>query len=1445
MAGNEVKIKLSINTVANISGAERLLSALNAMAASMKKASSGEDASKLEKFFDSATAKVKGLKEGSREFNKVMADPKAQDAIKNISRLYEELMIDFGKMKNKEMLPSSGPLGDKINSMKGYADILNQQTVSAEKSSFFANKLDGAVTTLAEGGLAKMGLSLGEVAAMGGTAAKVLPGVGIAVMVLSGAAQMATAVFKQWGAQLKDFAQGLVQLWQGLKNSVGALRLVAQGFLTIARSMTFFISAPVLAFMKKGTEAALEMESALIRVAKVTGTLFDNTGAIGDYRDELAKIAVVSASSMEELANFSEQLGQIGVRDKDGLLELVAILDVVSTSTKMVADNIATDLGAIANAYGHSTAATGQSLRDTITFIDRSAEVINALENSAGVTASEVVEMLKDVGSTFSGLTATVEDFDGTLKLNVAQVAGWASAAKKFGMTASEVGTAMRRLPAFLLENADAIDTLDINTERFSNSLEFVNGLHSDFYNTVDSLITVLASDRDAMNTVAASTELMGVRTGRLVQNLVKAKQATDTARDGLSEYDRIMRIATDAWASGNSLMTEYNKMLDTTRVKTDMLKSGFQNFSMVVGDDLVPVLNRVIEVASAGVMAFTDLYKSVGAGTKKIVGSIVAFAALYGPVSWFLSQTVFGITMVMNGMMRLGSFILPLVSLFKKLIFGLFTLNPVLILIGGTLYSLFNTYLGGMKGIEALATKLFTNLTKNAGNWGKTLMDTFAGGIIAGSKAVITALGAVAKSMAAFLEAHSPPKEGPLSGIDMWGAVLMNTYLKGFANADFSILSDVAGKIEGILGSINFTPSGDDDEKERKSVLKGLIKFREQFTKLLKDNRAGVKITDEYLSRLVQGLGTSTDEVKALVRAHLDLERVQQRLADIEKERANVSKRYEDQVELIRLSGASAEDMVESIASAAYERDRSNEALSEEEKLLKEREELFKSQLEFQQDLLDALQEQSDLWKELLTLQSGAGSGSATTSTGGGIEPKDFGMDELQSKLKEAQERFIDLRVKAMAFQVVLWQIVEAASGFWQVLRGADPDTVFADFEAKVMAHLSPKEWGKTIISDYSGLFGDIETTADAENFLKSYGNDIVTGLATVLPAGDIKTMLTNFVSESLPDDAGGMTAELNSLINNAFASVVIEPENMNMAVSEIFTGAADATAQIQGNLPYILEVGGQIQGLFTGGLVQGIKDFFGAIATGFSSVPEEDDGMLTNFGNNLKYVDEHIPKGNPLLTFGENIGAIAKVLIQYGPPLLDSLGKLALSLSTYMVEVFGIETDGKSASQILQDVLTLLTNIVTKVTNVVDWLGKVRGKLDAFGQITTKLNPVYWIFRAIQTAVEAISSALGKISWDKLKFWKSSDGKQGGGWMMAGGVSKVNEAGPELFSAPFRGKVTSHSLTTKMLHDLQLSDSRSGGGMVININNPVIRDEQNIDQLVDTLMYRIAQEI
>jgi len=1569
MGKRATTIKLIIDTVAKTTGVDELTKKIQKINTVLSKPPKG---------FKGIDESFKKATRYASEFKKVINNPQAQQAIERLKVAQQKYGKEVERVK--VMTQPTGATLNNLNKLQEeykeaaqevakYGDAAGESG-AAKQVGDFSTKLSGAGIDIS-----KFSGILTEAVASSAALGVALPVLGAVIAGVAMAAKAAKWIFEKWSKQLKDFSQGIKQLWGGLKNSVGAFRLMAQGVLTVARSMTFFVSAPITLFLKEATEAALKMEDALVRVAKVTGDLFEEAGSIGKYRDELARLGVVSASSMEQLAKFTEQLGQMGLRDKNGMLQMVAIMDVVAAATDIAADSIATDLGSIANAFGHSLSFSGEALEDTIFFIDRTAEVINALENTAGSTASEIVEMLKDIGSTFSGLTGAVDDSGMSVEMNMGQIAGWVTIGREMGMTASEVGTAMRRLPAHLLNNADAIDELNIKGETFASTTQFLTRLHQDFYGTVDDLVTVLAKDTDALNTVGASTELLGVRSGRMLQNLVKAKKAFQGGQMELSRYNDIMESANEAWLHGGSLMSEYNKYLDSTTVNIQMLKNGFENLSIVVGDDIIPLMNKLIDVASAGALAFSQLYKTIGPGIKKTIGQFISFAALYGPVSWFLSQTIFGVTMIANGLMRLGSFIMPLVGLFGKLVVGLLTLNPILMLVGGVLFKLFENYTIGIQGIAGKVDDMLSKLSKNVGDWGKTIMDTFAGGIVAGSKAVIGAISAVAQTIASFLEAHSPPEQGPLSGIDMWGAVLMNTFLKGFGQADFGILSDVAGRVESMLGSLHFTPSGEDDEDERKKVLKGIIKFKEIFSKLLKDNKRGVKITDSYLDSLVEGFGTSKDEIKKLIKAHLDLERVQLRLAAIEEERTATNDMYEDQVQTIRLSGDTAEDMVESIASAAYERDQSLSALSEEEKLLKKREEMFQAQLELQGALLDALQEQSDLWKELLTMQAATSGGSGDSDLG---ESSGFNLDTtsitgISDKLKEAQLRFVDLNVAATKFKIVLFTLIGVAKIFWAALMNPDADlgAMWEDFEKNIMAASGAAEAAVSWMDDIADAYGD--SLIDPEMFeidSQAIGKKIADSLSSVMNMQDGMIAFNDWVDTSFPDLDEDIRAGLEEAVRAGFTDFHEIPMMGTMGEDfsyETFTPLSDAEMLFDDLIPKFKFWADEMSPIGAD-LKKGVGDILSAFGAGYNG---EDMPGINNIGVPIEagFDMSGDSSSNPLASVGYNIGQFADLLVNRVPDILEQLGILAEKFADFLLgdSVSGEDTMLGKLTVLLDGLLAFIDGINTIIevagtlfefsivgqiisifSNLKDlgdvdsaigaWLvtmaakflpvteflknplgvgfgaggdlglgaeggeggGKVMksitlpevdtGPFDKFitwlfGTFYPKMdeflliklptlfagfgvalenlnlfakgksaikNFARGIFDTLQKLIDVYNNMLDVSNLDEtmgLPYihvnFPDVDSWQGGGRPHAGAFGLIGEAGRELFSAPVAGKITSHSLTEKMMRDVSAGVGAGSGSWNITINNPVVRDDSDIDTLVDTIMYRIAEEV
>ncbi len=84
-----------------------------------------------------------------------------------------------------------------------------------------------------------------------------------------------------------------------------------------------------------------------------------------------------------------------------------------------------------------------------------------------------------------------------------------------------------------------------------------------------------------------------------------------------------------------------------------------------------------------------------------------------------------------------------------------------------------------------AAAGSILLDFASNAASWGYSFIDQIASGIIdAANGALQDAMNYVGDTIAGFLEPGSPPKYGPLSTIDRWGAGVMDVFNEGMASA-------------------------------------------------------------------------------------------------------------------------------------------------------------------------------------------------------------------------------------------------------------------------------------------------------------------------------------------------------------------------------------------------------------------------------------------------------------------------------------------------------------------------------------------------------------------------------------------------------------------------------------------------------------------------------------
>jgi hypothetical protein len=158
-------------------------------------------------------------------------------------------------------------------------------------------------------------------------------------------------------------------------------------------------------------------------------------------------------------------------------------------------------------------------------------------------------------------------------------------------------------------------------------------------------------------------------------------------------------------------------------------------------------------------------------------------------------------------------------------------------------------------KAVENMLTAMaiiFKNWVAKAAVWGWNLVTEFAQGMAdAAAKAITTVLTWIGDLIGSFWKSESPPKEGPLSHIVEWGRGIMDTFLRAFATADFSVLRDITAPIKQALEDA--VAAGNLDET---SLIPTLKRVRTSVASLIAEFRETGKVNEETISAISKRLG-------------------------------------------------------------------------------------------------------------------------------------------------------------------------------------------------------------------------------------------------------------------------------------------------------------------------------------------------------------------------------------------------------------------------------------------------------------------------------------------------------------------------------------------------------------------------------------------------------------
>lgn len=1092
------------------------------------------------------------------------------------------------------------------------------------------------------------------------------------------------------------------------------IRLAAQSVTNLGRSMMFFVTIPMAAFLGKATAAAIDFEDALVRVQKTTNL---SDAKLKLLRVSLREVAKESSLTHVEIATIAEVLGQMGVTSVPRLAELTKIFEMLTIATDMTSEKVTETLGRIANAFQWN-------LNESSDEVMRLANVINMLENTTASSASEIMTSLSKWAQ-----TATV------LKLNAAEAAALSASLVSMGMSEAEAGTSLRNLGVNLTKHIDVVQRAMGGTEKYSDATKILNAINEDAIGVFLDIASAASKSNNEAAALLTMVQMADTRGGRALAAI--ASNAT------LVENN--MRAANQEWDKSTSLVTEYNRAMLSTKAQMQVLKNNVNDVAITVGDALLPTINQIIQVAVPAIQMLGAEFAKLTPKAKLIMVAFAGGILILGPILMFLGQITHAISLLLMGFMQILRLVPLFIGGFSRLLLmatgavKFFLGWPGLVVAG---------LVGALKVMSAFGVDVagfFTDLANKAKTWGENLAATFADGFLGGAiRAITAAITYVANLIASFFEGHSPPAAGPLSTIDRWGAGVLEAYLQGFKNADFSILSDVGRMIETAL------TRGVEDEA-MPAALEKVAKARVLLSDLLSGSRGGV-VDEGLLAQATEGLGVVEDNVKRLVRVWAKYNDLQERIAAIEARRKDTIKGYQDEIAAIGRSNMSIEEKVEAIRAAQRARDDNLSGLDEEQELLEEQADETKAKLDYEKQMIDALNEQESLFdriaaaiEKLTSALGGAGDDILGDFSFG--EPDDF--DRIGEAIDEAGEEIVTLTERLSTGREILQGFIDAWSGADFTL----PENVDAQAGYQSMYEIGTKFAG---VRDW--IFQAYENLRKFSDEIGKLGSGGISGVMPqiVLPEG-LTTGIESFVTAIEPsltrlstafENLKGVAETAGDTISTAFAN-----EGTQAALKTL----AEWGAKFAGVLLFLVTTGAI--NLLTGGLNL-LSTILPVVANGFAWLM----GLIAPFVTWIQNNWPTIVAG--FMTLASVLGTIlASAIEALGPFFGQFIEWMKLAWETLKGTLLQI---WKIIKPLVGPILAFLGGLLVLVFGVI--AGVVSGIIGFFGPlingiitvISGVVNIIVGIVGFIISIIMVVGSAILAIftgDWGKVvEFLKSA---------------------------------------------------------------------------------------
>lgn len=435
-----------------------------------------------------------------------------------------------------------------------------------------------------------------------------------------------TANAKSLIAGMKE-AQASVQEFGKSTTSIGtSVPTLLNG---IGKGLTVGLTAPITAGFAASVKASSDFESALAGVAKTTNLSGKELEAMGTAIKNMAREVPASTT---EIAAVAEAAGQLGI-SKENIMGFTRTMIDMGEATNLTSEEAATAFARFANITQMPQ-----------TEMSNLGSTVVALGNNFATTEKEIVDMGMRLAAT------------GTqIGLNQAKIMGLATAMSSVGISAeaggSAMSTVMQKINTAVLSSSDKVQGF-AKVAGMSAS-EFSTAWRDQPTVAIEAFIQGLKRIQDSGGDVNGALKELGINGLREVDTLARLAGAGDMVSQAFD-------MANDSFSQNTALSDEAAQRYGTFASQVKTLWNSIKEVGVVIGDMLLPYVQKAVDVIGNLVKGFLELDPSA----QKAIVVIAGIAAAIGPLLITLSKIPKTIENIKGGfeVLKLG------VAAFKKL---------------------------------------------------------------------------------------------------------------------------------------------------------------------------------------------------------------------------------------------------------------------------------------------------------------------------------------------------------------------------------------------------------------------------------------------------------------------------------------------------------------------------------------------------------------------------------------------------------------------------------------------------------------------------------------------------------------------------------------------------------------------------------------------------------